>query len=67
MNPNEIDEFLIQLFNSTKYAFNIPVMIQTKNKTYETGIIMRNGGVLLTMDRDKIPISDIISIQRKNP
>lgn len=67
MSRNEIEEFLIQLFDSTRYAFNIPVMIETNDKKYETGIIIRNGNILLTIDRDKIPISDIISIQRKNP
>ncbi len=42
-------------------------MIETSTKTYETGIISRRGGVLLTLDRDKIPISEVISIKRKNP
>ena len=61
MSENEISDFLDELFNS------IPVMIETSTKTYETGIISRRGGVLLTLDRDKIPISEVISIKRKNP
>ncbi len=67
MSQDEISDFLDELFNSTKYVFNIPVMIETSTKTYETGIISRRGGVLLTLDRDKIPISEVISIKRKNP
>ena len=67
MSENEISDFLDELFNSTKYVFNIPVMIETSTKTYETGIISRIGGVLLTLDRDKIPISEVVSIKRKNP
>ena len=41
MSENEISDFLDELFNSTKYVFNIPVMIETSTKTYETGIISR--------------------------
>lgn len=66
MSQNEISDFLDELFNSTKYVFNIPVMIETSNKTYETGIISRRGGILLTLDRDKIPISDVISIKKRD-
>lgn len=66
MNQNEINNFLDDLFNSTKYVFNIPVMIETSTKTYDTGIISRRGGILLTLDRDRIPISDVISIKKRD-
>ena len=65
MDRNEVEDFLDQLFDNTKYVFNIPVMIKTQSKTYDTGIISRRGGILLTLDRDKIPISEVISIERK--
>lgn len=67
MSRSEIEQFLTELFNSTRYAFNVSVMIQTNDNLFETGIIARNGDILLTLDRDKIPIQDIIFIQRKNP
>lgn len=67
MNSNQINLFLNDLFNDIGYVFNIPVVIKTNTKTYETSLIARTNGYLLTFDNDKISISNIISIKRKNP
>ena len=67
MSSNDIDEFLNHIFNGIGYAFNIPVIIKTNNKVYDTSLIARTGGYVLTLDDDKIKLDDIISIKRKNP
>lgn len=67
MNNIEVNEFIDNLFNTTGYAFNIPVIIKTNNNIYDTSVIIKKNGYLLTIDRDKINIDNIISIKKKNP
>lgn len=67
MDNNEIDLVIDEIFNDIGYSFNIPVIIKTNNKTYETSLITRTNGYLLTLDNQKIKLDDIVFIQRKNP
>lgn len=67
MNQNQIDLVIDGIFNDDGFAFNIPVIIKTNTKTYETSLITRTNEYLLTFDKHKIKVSDIIYIQRKNP
>ena len=50
---------LDKLFKSSRYVFNIRVIIKTKSKVYDTKIISRNNNNLLTVDDDVIPIKEI--------
>ena len=65
INLNEF--FDDDIFNDIGYSFNIPVIIKTNTKTYETSLITRTNGYLLTFDNHKIRIDEIVYIQRKNP
>lgn len=67
MNNISVNSFIDDIFNSTGYAFNIPIIIKTNNNIYETSLIAKRNGYVLTFDNDKIYIEDIISIKRKNP
>lgn len=67
MDIKQIDMILDSIFNGFGHPFNIPVIIKTNTKTYETSLITRTNGYLLTLDNDKIKIQDIIYIQIKNP
>lgn len=67
MSIEQINSIIDEIFNGVGYPFNIPVMIKTNTKDYETSLITRTNGYLLTLDHDKIKLEDIISIQRKNP
>lgn len=55
------------LFNNEKKVYNIPVIIDTSNKSYDTYLVARTKDYILTINRDKIPIDEIISIKIKNP
>ena len=63
MDLDSINIFLDNIFNGIGYAFNISVIIKTNTKVYKTSLITRTNNYLLTLDNDKIKISDIISIK----
>lgn len=67
MSQREIDDLIDGIFNEIGYPFNIPVIIRTDTKTYDTSLIARTHSYLLTFDHDKIRLEDITFIQRKNP
>ena len=67
MSSSDILLILDGIFSGEKHAYNIPVIIKTSTKVYDTFLIARTGGYLLSRDHDKIKVEDIISIQRKNP
>lgn len=67
MNNEDVNKVIDSIFNTTGYAFNINVIIKTINKTYDTSLIAKRNGYILTLDNDRIKIDDIISIKRKNP
>lgn len=50
------------LFKSTRYIFNIGVIIKTKDRVYDTKIMSRNNNSLLTVDDDVIFIKDIYEL-----
>lgn len=50
------------LFKSTRYIFNIGVIIKTKDRVYDTKIMSRNNNSLLTVDDEVIPIKDIYEL-----
>ena len=66
-NESDIEDIIDEIFLEDGYSFNKQVIIETNTKTYDTSIITRTNGYLLTMDNDKIKIEDIVSIKRKNP
>ena len=57
-----IEEKIKKLFKSTRYVFNIGVIIKTKNKSYDTKVIGRIKNSLITDDNDIIPIVEIEDI-----
>ncbi len=67
MTNLEVNNVIDNIFNTTGYAFNIKVIIETKDKLYNTSLIAKRNGYILTLDNDRINIDDIISIKRKNP
>ncbi len=67
MTNFDINNVIDNIFNTTGYAFNIKVIIETKDKIYDTSLIAKRNGYILTLDNDRINIDDIISIKRKNP
>lgn len=67
INNEDIELLLDGLFNGKRNVYNIPVIIKTIKKTYDTFLVARNSSYILTIDQEKIPINDIVSIKRKNP
>lgn len=61
-----INEIIDSIFNGVGYSYNIPLIITTKDKVYETSLISRNKTKINTLDNQSIPISEIISIERKS-
>lgn len=62
----DINLTLDKIFSGIGYAYNIPVIIKTKTKSYETSLIARSKLNVVTLDNDVIAISDILSITLKN-
>ena len=61
-----INEIIDSIFNGIGYSYNIPLIITTKDKIYETSLISRNKKNINTLDNQSIPISEIIKIERKS-
>lgn len=61
-----INEIIDSIFNGLGYSYNIPLIITTKNKVYETSLISKSKTNINTLDNDSIPINEIISIERKS-
>lgn len=60
---NDIEDTLGTIFNGMGYAYNIPVTITTKYKTYNTSLITKTKNNVVTLDNDIIPLVDIIDIK----
>ncbi len=60
----DIQEILIEIFSGIGYSYNIPVLIKTSNKIYETSLIAKTKNNVVTLDNEIIPINQIISIKK---
>lgn len=61
-NQLTVEEKIKKLFKSSRYIFNIGVIIKTKKKDYDTKIIGKIKNSLITEDEDEIPIVEIEDI-----
>ncbi len=62
----DVQSILDSIFSGIGYSYNIPVIIKTSSKTYDTSLITKSSLNVITLDNEVIPISDIISIEIKN-
>lgn len=67
IESSDVDLVIDGIFSGFHHAFNIPVLIHTNNKDYDTYLIARTSDYVLTIDHDRIRIPEILSIKRKNP
>ena len=56
---------LEEIFSGIGYSYNIPINIKTQTKVYTTSLIAKTKKNIITIDNEVIPISEIISIQKK--
>lgn len=64
-NSEEIENLIDHIFSLPTYSFNIGLLIHTKEKIYDTSLIAKTKGSIITFDNDTIPIKDIIRIEKK--
>lgn len=64
IDNKSVKETLNDIFNGFGYAYNIPIIIRTKEKTYETSLVTKTENNIVTLDNDVIPIDRIISITK---
>lgn len=57
-----VEEKLKKLFRSSRYVFNINVIIETEHHTYDTKIAGQVKNSIVTVDGDVIPIIEIKNI-----
>ena len=57
-----VEEKIKKLFKSSRYVFNIGVIIKTKKKDYDTKIIGKIKNSLITLENEEIPIIEIEDI-----
>ena len=60
-----IQKVIDEILNMPTYSFDIPLRIHTKDKIYDTSIVAKSNGTILTFDNDKIPINSIQKIEKK--
>lgn len=60
----EIKDILDDVFNGIGYSYNIPLIINTYNKTYQTSLVAKTKENIVTLDNEIIAIKDIISIKK---
>lgn len=61
----DIETIIDDILSLPTYSFNINLLIHTKEKTYDTSLIAKTQNSIITFDNDKIPLEDIISIEKK--
>ena len=69
INSNKtINKKIIEIINSKKYTYKVPVKIKLDNGEINTNIIGKNNNNIITIDNQLIKISDIrdIELQEKN-
>lgn len=59
---NQVEEKIRKLFKSSRYIFNINVLIKTNTKDYNTKIAGKVHDNIITTDGEHIPISSITDI-----
>lgn len=60
-----ISEKIDNIFKSIGHSYNIPLIIKTNTKEYNTNIIAKIKNNIITIDNEIIPISEIIYIEEK--
>lgn len=53
-------------FHSNKYVYTKDVLVETKDRVYETRLAKLGDDYLLTLDNEKIPLSSILSFKIKS-
>ncbi len=64
-NEKGVTEVLDEIFSGFGYSYNIPVVIKTTSKVYDTFLFIRTKNSVVTTKNEVIPINDIISIHKK--
>ena len=63
-NNSNIRETINEIFNGIGHPYNIRVYLETKNFSKETSLLAKNSEFIITTDKEKIPIDNIIKIER---
>ena len=63
-NNNNIRETINKIFNGIGRPYNVKVYLQTKDLSKETSLLAKNSEFIITTDKEKIPIDNIIKIER---
>jgi len=61
---SNIREKINEIFNGIGHPYNIRVYIQTKDFSKETSLLAKNSEFIITIDKEKIPIDNIIKIEK---
>ncbi|MBQ2640225.1 MAG: hypothetical protein IJF92_05665 [Bacilli bacterium] len=61
-NIFSVKNTLDKIFTGVGYSYNIPVIIETNDKVYDTSIVTRTKRNIFTLDNDVIKIEDINNI-----
>ena len=60
-----VRDTLNKIFTGRGYSYNIPVIIETNNKVYDTSIVTRTKTNIVTLENEIIKINDILNITIK--
>lgn len=63
---NNIRDTINSIFKGLGHSYNIPVIIKTKSKEYDTFLVSRTRDNIITIENELIPIDSIIKLIIKN-
>lgn len=66
IEENNLEEELNKIFNGRGHSYNVPVIIKTKEKIYNTYLLAKTKDNLITLENEIIPIEEIIFLKTKN-
>ena len=64
VNINNIKKTINDIFNEIGQSYKIKVYIKTKDLSKETYLIAKNSEYIITIEKEIIPINNIIKIER---
>lgn len=61
-----IETTLDKIFSGIGYSYNIPVLIETPTKVYDTSLVAKTSNNIITLDNEIIPLTNITSLKIKD-
>lgn len=65
-NTQSIETIIDKIFSGVGYSYNIPVLIETPTKVYDTSLVAKTSNNIITLDNEIIPLTSITALKIKD-